>query len=356
MENVKGIITLSVSYAAGVAAAALAAEPFAGALACSAAVALLLAACARSKGTCGPALHLTFFFLGAMRWCSAALLPPDPAPAFAAPLADGLANLLDRIPFAGANSGGIIKALLTGRRSGLPQDTIRAFRASGASHILALSGLHLGVIYTIIRRMLSPIGNSPAARLARSVSTVGICGLYALATGASASITRAFLYICINEAGRAMSGRAHSPLGTFCIALTIQLTLAPGVIATPGFQLSYLAMLGITTLYPQLESWYPGSRRFDPVRIIWKSAALSISCQAFTAPAAWFHFRTFPIYFLITNLIALPLSECIIISALAAAALEAICGCPPLIARACGESVQLLEFCLQAIASLPQPW
>lgn len=356
MKNKSGIISLSLPFAAGVATAALTTVPFAGALASSVAVAALFCFCIISKRRCTFALILLYFFLGVLCWCSQALAPGAEKAARATGLAEGLRAILNRIPFEGEHSTGIISALLTGHRGQLPRETINAFRQSGASHILALSGLHLGVIYACVCRLLAIVGNSPAARLFRSCTTAGLCGLYAIATGASPSIVRAFLFICINEAGKAMSGRAHSPLGTFCLALTIQLALHPGIISSAGFQLSYLAMMGITVVYPELESWYPGNGRADPLRAIWKSAAMSFSCQLFTAPAAWYHFHSFPTYFLLTNLIALPLSEVIIIASVAAAVLEATCGCPQALALACGKMVQLLEFCLETIASLPPPW
>jgi competence protein ComEC len=350
VKNRSGIVSLSLPFAAGVTAAALAAEPFAGALVCSVAAALLLFLCATSKGSCATALRILFFFLGAFCWCNCALSPPPPIPRL--PWGDSLGVLLDRIPFHGEHSGAIIRALLTGQRSSLPRSTVLAFRKSGASHILALSGLHLGIIYGCLKKLSAAAGNSSTARWIRSTVIIAICGIYASATGASPSIVRAFLFICINEAGRAMSGRRHSPLGTFCLALTIQLAVRPSLIASAGFQLSYLAMLGITLLYPRLEAWYPEGPRRDPLRSIWKSVALSVSCQLFTAPLAWYHFHSFPLYFLITNLIALPLAEAVIIASVSAAVLEAIYGCPPQLAFACGELVQMLEFCLETIASL----
>lgn len=352
MKNNSGIISLSLPFAAGVAAAALLAEPFRTALGASAAAIILLIYCFFHKGNI--ALFPLYFCLGALCWSSGALCPAPTFPKLAA--ASKMAELLERIPFAGEHSGAIIQALLTGDRSGLTRDTINAFRRSGASHILALSGLHLGVIYTCLSKVLTPLGNSTAARWLKSGTIIIICSVYAAATGASASITRALIYICIGEAGRAMSWRRHSPLGTFCLALTLQLLLKPTVISTPGFQLSYLAMLGITLLFPRMESWYPKTGKRDPMRTIWKSTALTISCQVFTAPAAWYHFYSFPLYFLISNLIALPLTELVIISALASAVLEATTGCPAILSTACGKLVQLLEFCLETIASLPAPW
>lgn len=352
VKNENGIIYLSFPFVAGTVAASVAAVPFAGALCCSVAVTALLIYCLISRRSCFAALCLLYFFLGAICWCNAALCPPETAHLRTKPIADALEAILNRIPFAGEHSGAVIKALLTGRRDELPHDTVAAFRRSGASHILALSGLHLGVIYAFLRRLLKPLGNSPLARGAGSFLTIAVCWLYASATGASASIIRAFLFICINEVGRALSGRRHSPLGTLCLALTLQLCARPLLISTAGFQLSYLAMLGITLLYPRLKEWYPDERGGLLLKKVWNSAALSVSCQVFTAPVVWWHFRSFPLFFLITNLIALPLAELVIIGAVASAALEAIAGCPPMLSYICGKAVVVLESSLEIIASL----
>ena len=351
MKNHSGIVYLSFPFAAGVAAAALAARPFGCALCSSAAVIVLFFLCIHQSGRSELCMTLLFFFTGVLCWSSSYLCPPPPSVRNG--YSGAIAGILDRIPFEGEHSGPIIKALLTGDRSGLPKATVASFRRSGASHILALSGLHLGVIYVFIGNILSLLGNSRAARLLRGTLSITLCGIYTAATGASASTVRAFLFILINETGRSLSGRARSPLGTFCTALTVQLAWKPALIASAGFQLSYLAMLGITLLYPVLEPWYPGSSRKDPLRAIWKSAAMSVSCQLFTAPAAWIHFHSFPPYFLITNLITLPLTELVIVLAAIAAVLEFAGICPQALAFACGKLVQTLEFCLETIASLP---
>ena len=351
MKNKSGIVVLSFPFAAGVAAAALVNAPLACAAASSLAAAIFLILSASTTKRSEWSLISLFFCLGAMCWSTSALLPPPEKPA-ASPALDALCKLIDATPFPGDNSGAIVKALLTGNRGSLSAATTNAFRKSGASHILALSGLHLGVIYLCIRRLLAPIGNSVPASVIRSILTVGLCGFYTVATGASPSIVRAFLFILIHETGAHTPGRRRSPIATLCIALTIQLALRPGLISSAGFQLSYLAMLGITILFPRLEAWYPESGRPDPVRKIWKAAALSISCQAFTAPAAWWHFRSFPPYFLITNLIALPLTEIIIITAIASLLLQATEINPQALATACGKLIQLLEFCLETISTI----
>ena len=350
MKNQSGIISLSLPFTAGVVAAAIASRPFEGAAASSLAACcfLFLTICSgkRSLGT----MALMYFCIGFMCWCTRALCPvPARPPSHAV---DILAGRIDALGFPGEHSAAILKALLTGRRDSLERSTVAAFRQSGASHILALSGLHLGVLYLLVRSLLKPLGNSRAARGTSSAATVAACAFYAYATGTAPSIVRAFLFIFINETGRQFPDRRRSPLGTFCTALTLQLAVRPDYITSVGFQLSYLAMLGITVVLPRLEAWYPRSRGPLPMRYIWKCAALSISCQLFTAPAAWLYFGTFPKYFLITNLIAMPLTECIIMTSVLSLLLDAMGICPRFPVRACGGTIQLLEYCLETIAAI----
>ena len=350
MKKASPIVTLTFPFVAGVAAAALISRPFWTALAASAAAAGLFAAgLSRSLRVPVP----LFAALGALCWSTAALGGgPPPRPGALQGAMDALQAAIDGAGFPGAHSAAIVTALLTGRKGLLPRETVRAFRDAGASHILALSGLHLGIIYAVLKRLLSPLGNSPGASTLRSIVTVTVCALYALATGAGPSIIRAFLFILIGETARSVRHRSLSPDGTFCLALTVQLAAAPQLVASPGFQLSYLAMLGIITLFPPLRDCYPSSRKPAPLRRVWTAAALTLSCQIFTAPAAWWHFHTFPRHFLLANIIALPLVEAVIITALATLLLQAAGICPPVLVKACGSMVQLMEFCLDTIASM----
>ena len=349
MKNDSGIILAAVPFAAGTAAAAVLSRPFEGALAGNLMACALLTISASSGKSPAALLPAMFLLLGFSVWCSASLCgrPQLPVPG----LMDTLCVLIADTDFPGEDSSALITALLTGRRSGLSRETVEAFRRSGAAHILALSGLHLGVIYVFICRLLSPLGNSPASRWMRGILSISFCGLYTLSVGAGPSVVRAFLFIVINEVRKECSARRSSPLSTYCTALTIQLTVDPLLIASPGFQLSYAAMLGIIILVPTLKNWYPegGTGLF---RKIWTAAALSISCQLFTAPLSWWHFRSLPKYFLLANLISLPLAEALIISSLVCLMLQVAGLCPQILAQACGKLAQLLVFCLETIASM----
>lgn len=405
-----------------------------------------------------------YFCLGAWCWLTASLrcgggIPPE-APRFDFPLGEraleGLQALIDRC-FGSGDGGGrrltgagtaggrglpnsltavtersrslaadgdgtaaLLKALLTGQRKGLARETVAAFRSSGAAHILALSGLHLGVVYGILTRGLALLGRSRPAMLLRSLIAVAACGFYCLMCGAGPSLVRAFLFICINEFARHSPGRRREPLRVLCAALMVQLVVCPGVIASVGFQLSYLSMAGIFILFPRLAAWYPAlsgllrghnsepnpepfsllkghdsssspepssllrghnsgsrpepssvnldgpgkhkaktafisapdlisgspekARKFDPMRRIWSSIALSTSCQIPTAPVVWIHFHTFPKYFLLTNLLALPLTEALIISAVLALLLSAL-GLEPILL------IRLVDFLSRTLLS-----
>ena len=264
---------------------------------------------------------------------------------------DRLRGFIDRIPFPSAGTAPLLKALLTGDRSGLPRETVRIFRESGGAHLLALSGLHIGILYLLLSRFLWPLGNSPRARRFRYALTVLAAGLFTLMTGASPSIVRAFLFIFLTETARLLS-RPRNPLRILSTALLIQLVLTPSAISSVGFQLSYLAMAGIFLLFPILDGWYPETSRFDPVRKIWEAAALSISCQVFTGPLAWLRFHTFPTYFLLTNLLALPLTTLLMGTAVTTLALQGIGLCPGFLIHATDTLCCALVRILGIIASM----
>ena len=263
----------------------------------------------------------------------------------AAGCADNVRSMLDSIPFPSPRTSPLLKALLTGDKSGLDSHTVATFRDSGAAHILALSGLHLGFIYAILLKVTSLAGMSPRVRKVRSILIIAVSGFYTIATGASPSLVRAFLFIVINETARL--------LHVLCMALMIQLALTPAVISSIGFQMSYLAMAGIFLIYPHMKAWYPGRESgIDLPRKIWNTAALTLSCQILTGPLAWLRFRTFPLYFLITNLLALPVTSLLMLLAICTTALAYIGLCPNLLVTSTDSVASALLFIMEVIAGL----
>ena len=272
---------------------------------------------------------------------------------------EALRGAVDRIPFTDIETNALIKALLTGERSGLTQQTIKAFRDSGASHILALSGLHLGIIYGLVRYSLSAIGNSRTAIFTKALITISACGFYTLATGAGPSIVRAFLFIFLNETARA-SHRHHTTGSVLFAAFIIQTVISPASIRSVGFQLSYAAMAGIAFIYPWLRDFWPSGEgdptslksRMNIMKRIWEAASLSIACQITTGPLAYIYFKSLPLNFLLTNLIALPLTTALIPSALITTALHSAGICPNAAIRITEWLAQILLRSLEIIAGM----
>lgn len=313
------------------------------------------------------------------------------------PLFAGLAadfrSMISSIPFPHEGTAPLVNALLTGDRSSLGSSVMNSFRDSGASHILALSGLHLGIIYGILLKATSIFGKHPTVKAVRSLIIISLCGIYTLATGASPSLVRAFLFILVNETAR-LTHRSNNPLRVYCAALFIQTAINPQVISSTGFQLSYLAMAGIFLLYPALKKWYPqeeaagdmliengaGRTESDGLegviidkgccrarrcwtswmktivsaapRKIWDAAALTISCQVFTGPLAWWKFGTFPKYFLLTNLLSLPLTSAVMLLSVSTSVLFAIGICPDFLISLTDSSASLLLFIMKVISSM----
>ncbi len=254
----------------------------------------------------------------------------------AAPLQNfnsSLKDIIISLPFHNKEVNYLITALITGGRGLLPDTLISAFRDSGASHILALSGFHLGIIYGILKYMTSPAGNSHSIKVTRSILIILLCGFYTAATGAGPSIARAFLFILLGETA-SWAGRHRDSGQLLCSAIVIQLMISPESIKDVGFQLSYAAMAGIAWIYPFLNRFWPDADNGIVYKILkrsWSCAAVSIACQITTAPLAWAYFGTFPKYFLLTNLIALPLTATCIPAALLTILLFSLGICPDML-------------------------
>lgn len=282
-------------------------------------------------------------------------LPAGDGPATVSKASETLRTHVRRIPFPSEETGSLVLALMTGDRSGLDHETIQTFRQSGASHILALSGLHLGILYGLLLWLTKPFGNGLVTRRLRSIFLILAAGAYTWVTGASPSLVRAFLFILLRESALLLE-RKPSPVRVLCGALTLQLALTPSVAASVGFQLSYLAMAGIVLVLPRLQGWYPseGPRkdRWNLPRRLWEMMALSISCQLFTGPLAWLRFGTFPKYFLLTNLLAMPLTSVLVILSAGCTLLTAVGLCPGWLVTADDAVARLLLQVLGIIASM----
>ena len=202
----------------------------------------------------------------------------------------------------------ILRALAIGDKGDLTRDLRAAYRDSGAMHLLALSGLHVGLIYALLRWLLSPLGGHRAAHLLRSSFILLSLWTYALITGLSSSIARAVLMITFYEISGWMSSDRDGLTALAGSALILML-FDPESPRDIGFQLSYTAVLSILLLHPRLSRLLQTRSRL--LTRIWKLLSVSLCCQATCGVLAWLYFGTFPRYFLLTTLLAIPLATAV---------------------------------------------
>ena len=302
----------------------------------------------------GRPLSVTALFLSIGIFCSLTarlnFIPPH-TPPFIAGTSTALKTAVKSIPFESDDTTSLLLALLCGDKSLLSTSIQANFTKSGAAHILALSGLHLGLIATLLSRLLSPLGNYPVAKYARCTITISLCAIYTLACGAGASLVRAFIFICLGSIGKLLPHRKIPAVNLLLFAGLLQLCIRPDFAHELSFQLSYLACAGIILVFPQIRDWHPTRQGLSFG--IWKSLSLSISCQLFTAPLIWHTFGTLPKYFLLTNLLALPICGFLIPASVLTITASALGANPKALVKICEFSASLLTDTLKTIASIP---
>ncbi len=192
------------------------------------------------------------------------------------------------------------------------------FRGAGLSHLLALSGTHVAVIAFLIAVLFFPVGIAGSKRM-RIWLTLGLLWGYALLTGMSPSVVRAVVMASSVSLSR-LGGVRSNPVNALCAAAILICLFKPASLFMPGFQLSFMAVLGILMLMP-LRIILNIRRRW--LRLLCDAVLLPVAAVVGTAPLAAWHFHSFPVWFLLANLPAAVLLPVIIVSGVALMTLTA---------------------------------
>jgi len=223
-------------------------------------------------------------------------------------LRDKLLDIFSRYQITGQEYA-VLSALILGCDDEIDQEVISAYAASGALHVLSVSGLHVGIIYVAINFLLSFLDKKRKTKILKSVLIILFLWFYALLTGLSPSVLRAATMLSFIIVGTLK--RHHTRLyNTLAASAFFLLCLDPFLIMQVGFQLSYTAVLGIIMFYQPILSWMDPRGWF--LRQVWSITAVSIAAQVATFPLGLLYFHQFPVYFLISNLIVIPISTVII--------------------------------------------
>jgi competence protein ComEC len=212
------------------------------------------------------------------------------------------------------NSYGIAAALLIGYTEELDQEVLDSYSHTGVVHIIAVSGMHLGLIYLLLNRIFVLLPFLRTNRQLQSLLRIAGLWLFALLTGASASVCRAAVMFTLMDLG-GLSGKSSAGLNALAASAFLLLLYHPFHLWDIGFQLSYLAVAGIMLFQQPLYRLIPlQNRMLDEV---WKLSAVSVAAQLLTFPVCLLYFHQFPNLFLPANLLAVPLSALAIYAGIA---------------------------------------
>ena len=207
----------------------------------------------------------------------------------------------------------IAKALTLGIKDELDNDLRNAYAAAGAMHVLAVSGLHVGIIFLIVATIFKKWRKHKKGRIVFALISLFILWFYAFITGLSPSVLRAatmFSFIIIAQAMK----RRTNIYNTVAASAFVLLCFNPYLLFSVGFQLSYLAVLGIVFFQPKIYRLL--QFKHSLVDKIWSITAVSIAAQLATAPLGLLYFHQFPTYFFLSNLVVIPAAFIILNSTL----------------------------------------
>jgi len=221
----------------------------------------------------------------------------------------------------------VINALLLGQRSDLSPELIENYQNAGAIHILAVSGLHVGILLLVLRFILQPL---QFLHHGKTLHLVGILlGLwsFALLAGMSASIVRATTMFTAVAMGLAYRQRINT-YQSLAIALFFLLLFRPTYLNDVGFQLSFMAVFFIVWLQPKLAARYKPQHSL--LRYFWQLLTVSLAAQLGVLPLSLYYFHQFPGLFFISNLLIIPLVGTLLILGIVTIVLGMLNVLPPL--------------------------
>lgn len=206
----------------------------------------------------------------------------------------------------------VLSALTVGYREELSDELQKTYQMAGVSHILALSGMHVAILWGLLSGVMRPLDRRQPLRWIKCIFLILTLGGFAFLVGLSASVVRAVLMCMLMTVAQAAQRRAFS-FNTLAISAFFMLLYNPFYLFNVSFQLSFLAVISILTVYPVVfRIWRP--HQFV-LRYIWGVIAVSLAAQVGTSPLVIYYFAHFPVYFLLANLIVAPLAFLIIYGA-----------------------------------------
>ena len=214
-------------------------------------------------------------------------------------------RLLEKISAQGTDTDAyaVVAAMALGDKSALTQELKDVYSVTGASHVLALSGLHLGIIYTLLSLFVFRRRWQVLSQMVIILSVWAFVFLVGMSTSVVRSAVMLSIYALLS-----LGHRDRMSVNTLAFTAIVMLMVSPMSLFDVGFQMSYMAVLSILLFVPLLESVFTAEYLMSHrvVRWLWGMVAVSLSAQIGTAPLIAYYFGRFSCYFLLTNFIVIP--------------------------------------------------
>jgi competence protein ComEC len=212
----------------------------------------------------------------------------------------------------GEDEFAVASALILGYRAEISEEINTAYRNTGATHVLAVSGMHVGFIYIGIHFLLGFIKfNRKSWKITKVLLELASIWLFALITGGAASILRAAVMFSFIIFGKLLQREANI-YNSLAASAFFLLVINPYYLMDVGFQLSYLALMGIVYFEPKIyRLLYVKNKILDH---LWKLTAVSIAAQIVTLPISLYYFHQFPWYFWLSGLAVIPASVVVLVA------------------------------------------
>lgn len=203
----------------------------------------------------------------------------------------------------------LAKGFLLGDRSDIESEMLSKFSATGAMHILAVSGLHIGILVQLLTKFLSLFSRIISKKQAVVYALV-LAWAYACLTGLSASVVRSvvmFSFLSLST----LTGRRYIDINSLFFSAIVILVWNPSFLFDVGFQLSYAAMFGIFILYPEFVKLITFKNKW--LMLAYEGTMVGVAAQVTTFPFTLYYFHQFPNYFILTNLALMAFSFVILL-------------------------------------------
>ncbi|MGE9311805.1 ComEC/Rec2 family competence protein [Niabella sp. CJ426] len=213
----------------------------------------------------------------------------------------------------GAKEQGLAEAMLIGYKDDLDKSLLQSYTNTGVVHVIAVSGMHLALLYWLLNLLFAPLLRKKKTQWLHAVLVLSLLWFFSFITGGAASIVRAAVMFTFITVGTQINRNA-SIYNILAASAFCQLCYNPYWLWDVGFQLSYAAVLSIVVFYkPIYNLLFIKNKILDA---IWQLAAVSIAAQILTTPIALYYFHQFPVYFLLSNLVVVPVSTIVLVATL----------------------------------------